>query len=578
MGFKIGGETQGDRPLVTDVDVLLLGGEIWRGPKGDPGERGETGPQGDVGPQGPQGIPGIPGETGPQGAQGARGPQGPQGEKGETGPRGPQGEKGDRGVQGMPGEKGDKGDRGEQGLTGERGPAGPQGPGAATYVNLDLAGDDKELQREEVWPAIRALEAENEAMVVVRDGGLDHVALVALASSGILSVAAYAVDWDAKLLREVTLHATFTDCAILTLEIARRTAELVFAPDLELAVDETLTEAKEYADGQDRALREELVAADASTLQNAKDYTDKRETAILTEVDRRDEAVLDNAENYADNAIAKLVNGSPEALDTLQELAEALGNDPNFSATVMQMIGERVTTEAMKAALAKYLPLSGGTLTGELILTKTGGGSQLTLKYNNTAFIYIGDDNSLVLRTYEKDAETNYKDLRLGLSGLTWGGNSIWHAGNFSKNDTFMNRHLLTTSESAKELTKGGTYANADNANWTGILIHFQGYNSLSAVQIKTPGGGSHNTYIRFQTDSKTTGWSDWYTLYTSANLGTATASAAGLMSAADKAKLDAMNTANADKVDGLHLWKGSEAEFNAIATKDANTLYIITE
>lgn len=433
MGFKIGGETQEDHPLVTDVDVLLLGGEIWRGPKGDPGERGETGPQGDVGPQGPQGIPGIPGETGPQGAQGARGPQGPQGEKGETGPRGPQGEKGDRGVQGMPGEKGDKGDRGEQGLTGERGPAGPQGPGAATYVNLDLAGDDKELQREEVWPAIRALEAENEAMVVVRDGGLDHVALVALASSGILSVAAYAVDWDAKLLREVTLHATFTDCAILTLEIARRTAELVFAPDLELAVDETLTEAKEYVD--------------------------EREAAILTEVDRRDEAVLGNAQSYADNAIAKLVNGSPEALDTLQELAEALGNDPNFSATVMQMIGERVTTEAMNAALEGKVNKAGDTMTGELTVP------QIKLTSGGTATIASIDGD------------------------------------------------VCFVSESGAEIVFFG----------------------VGGITILTP----DKEYVE---------------VYTS------------------KTKVPA------DTVDGLHLWKGSEAEYNAIATKDANTLYIITE
>ena len=459
MGFKIGGKTQEDHPLVTDVDVLLLGGEIWRGPKGDPGERGETGPQGDVGPQGPQGIPGIPGETGPQGAQGARGPQGPQGEKGETGPRGPQGEKGDRGVQGMPGEKGDKGERGEQGLTGERGPAGPQGPGAATYVNLDLAGDDRELQREEVWPAIRALEAENEAMVVVRDGGLDHVALVALASSGILSVAAYAVDWDAKLLREVTLHATFTDCAILTLEIARRTAELVLAPDLELAVDETLTEAKEYVDGQDRALREELVAADASTLQNAKDYTDKRETAILTEVDRRDEAVLGNAQSYADNAIAKLVNGSPEALDTLQELAEALGNDPNFSATVMQMIGERVTTGAMNAALEGKVNKAGDTMTGELAVP------QVKLTSGGTATIASIDGD------------------------------------------------VCFVSESGAEMVFYG----------------------VGGITILTPD-------------------KEWVEVYTS------------------KTKVPA------DTVDGLHLWKGTQTQYDAIDTKDPNTVYCITE
>ncbi len=34
----------------------------------------------------------------------------------------------------------------------------------------------------------------------------------------------------------------------------------------------------------------------------------------------------------------------------------------------------------------------------------------------------------------------------------------------------------------------------------------------------------------------------------------------------------------NAETVDGLHLWKGSEAEYNALPSKDANTLYITTE
>lgn len=42
---------------------------------------------------------------------------------------------------------------------------------------------------------------------------------------------------------------------------------------------------------------------------------------------------------YVDNKIANLVNSAPEALDTLQELAAALGNDPNFSTTVLNLIG-----------------------------------------------------------------------------------------------------------------------------------------------------------------------------------------------------------------------------------------------
>jgi len=40
-------------------------------------------------------------------------------------------------------------------------------------------------------------------------------------------------------------------------------------------------------------------------------------------------------------AIAALVNSSPAALDTLQELAAALGNDPNFATTITNLIGTK---------------------------------------------------------------------------------------------------------------------------------------------------------------------------------------------------------------------------------------------
>ncbi|MFE8103564.1 tail fiber protein [Brenneria goodwinii] len=67
-------------------------------------------------------------------------------------------------------------------------------------------------------------------------------------------------------------------------------------------------------------------------------------------------------------AINALINGAPGALDTLQELAKALGNDPNFSTTVLNEI-------------AKKLPLTGGVLSGQLtinnILRVTAPGSAL---------------------------------------------------------------------------------------------------------------------------------------------------------------------------------------------------------
>jgi hypothetical protein len=48
-------------------------------------------------------------------------------------------------------------------------------------------------------------------------------------------------------------------------------------------------------------------------------------------------------------AVSALINGSPGALDTLNELATALGNDANFSATV---------TNALAAKLARASNLS----------------------------------------------------------------------------------------------------------------------------------------------------------------------------------------------------------------------------
>lgn len=51
------------------------------------------------------------------------------------------------------------------------------------------------------------------------------------------------------------------------------------------------------------------------------------------------------------SAVANIVNSAPGALDTLKELASALGNDANFASTVTN-------------ALAGKLSLSGGTMTG----------------------------------------------------------------------------------------------------------------------------------------------------------------------------------------------------------------------
>jgi len=60
-------------------------------------------------------------------------------------------------------------------------------------------------------------------------------------------------------------------------------------------------------------------------------------------------------------AVDGLLGGAPGALDTLNELAAALGDDEDFAATVTAALA------AANTAIAARLPLTGGTLTGNLI-------------------------------------------------------------------------------------------------------------------------------------------------------------------------------------------------------------------
>ncbi|MBC6695209.1 hypothetical protein H9L25_00255 [Terrisporobacter mayombei] len=58
-------------------------------------------------------------------------------------------------------------------------------------------------------------------------------------------------------------------------------------------------------------------------------------------------------EEYVGSKVAELVNSAPSTLDTLQELATALGNDPNFATTVANQIGTKASTEYVNTELAK---------------------------------------------------------------------------------------------------------------------------------------------------------------------------------------------------------------------------------
>lgn len=64
-----------------------------------------------------------------------------------------------------------------------------------------------------------------------------------------------------------------------------------------------------------------------------------------------DATVLTTAEAYTDTKIAALINAAPVALDTLSELATALGNDASFSATTATALGNRLRVDTAAQGL-----------------------------------------------------------------------------------------------------------------------------------------------------------------------------------------------------------------------------------
>jgi len=116
-------------------------------------------------------------------------------------------------------------------------------------------------------------------------------------------------------------------------------------------------------------------ATKVPTQQSVKAYTDARETAITTAYQSYADTAEADAKTYADAAVAGIVDSAPGTLDTLNELAAALGDDANYATT---------TTNAIATKLA----LAGGTMTGDIAMGGndiTGGGDATFTNFNGTA-------------------------------------------------------------------------------------------------------------------------------------------------------------------------------------------------
>ena len=179
------------------------------------------------------------------------------------------------------------------------------------------------------------------------------------------------------------------------------------------------------------ATKQYVDTAESDAVATANSYTDGRETAITSAYQSYADTAESDANTYTDNligdgtvdgtagntvtdriasAVSTILDGAPELLDTLNELAEALGDDPDFITTVTNAIAEKVAK-------------SGDTMTGALTLSgdPTEALHAATKQYvDNLETLETGGTTGQVLaKASDIDFDVEWVDVSTELGGLT---------------------------------------------------------------------------------------------------------------------------------------------------------------
>ena len=118
-----------------------------------------------------------------------------------------------------------------------------------------------------------------------------------------------------------------------------------------------------------------------------------------------------------DSKVAALVNSAPATLDTLKELADALGNDANFSTTITTKLGEKVdktTYESDKAGFATKTELANKLDTSTYNSDKSGFATKTELNNKKNITIVQEVANALSSASFYLDPNTLKKMGKVG--------------------------------------------------------------------------------------------------------------------------------------------------------------------
>ncbi|EIJ7340367.1 tail fiber protein [Escherichia coli] len=251
---------------------------------------------------------------------------------------------------------------------------------------------------------------------------------------------------------------------------------------------------------------------------------------------------------YVRAAISALVGSSPEALDTLNELAAALGNDPNFATTMTNALAGKQPLDATLTALAALatgankLPYFTGkdtvaqtdlTSVGRDILAKTS--TLAVIQYLGLRELGTSGEKIPLLSTANTwsarqtfnggitgaltgnaDTATKLKTAR-NINGVRFDGSADINI------NTLVSRGRVTALASNAQGTSGIQLYEAYNNGYPspyGNVLHLKGATAAGEGELFIGWSGTSGdhapVHIRSRRDTDSANWSEWAQVYTS--------------------------------------------------------------
>jgi hypothetical protein len=239
-------------------------------------------------------------------------------------------------------------------------------------------------------------------------------------------------------------------------------------------------------------------------------------------------------EEYVNTRVTNLVNSAPETLDTLNELAAALGNDENFATTISTQIGNKVdkvegmglssndfTTEEKEKLAGVATNLANGSAVGSV---RSIGASAESDTYVMGQYAFAegnrtkSSGNYSHSEGYGSEASGTYSHSE-GIATKAQGfashaeGNSTVSSGSYAHSEGFQ-----TLSNGKSSHTEGHCTVSTASSSNNAIGQHVQGRFNLEDTDgvyahIVGNGKGNNNTTYDYRSNAHTVDWSGnaWY-------------------------------------------------------------------